>query len=108
MFERLKRADKILYWIVMVAAILWLLIGVIGAIDGGIGMLLIGVFCAAFLILGYYIAGLFYFIAVDKGYNSRAYLWLCFSITLVGYLLVVAMPDRGNTQQVVSEELPDL
>ena len=108
MFERLKKTDKVLFWIVMVAAVLWLLIGIIGSFTGGIGILLIGVFFAAILFFGYYIAGLFYFIAVDKGYSSKVYLHLCFWITIVGFLLVIAMPDRGGNPQYANDELPDL
>ena len=108
MFGKLKKADKVLYWIVMVAAILWLLIGIIGSFAGGIGVLLTGVFIAASLILEYYIAGLFYFIAADKGYNRKVYLHLCFWVTIVGYLLVIAMPDRGGDPQFANDELPDL
>lgn len=108
MFEKLKKTDKVLFWIVMVAVICWLLIGIIGAFSGGIGVLLIGVILAAVLLLDYLIAGLFYFIAVDKGYNKKVYLHLCFWLGLVGYLLIIAMPDRGSNQQIANDELPDL
>ena len=108
MFGKLKKTDKVLFWLVMVTAILWLLIGIIGAFAEGIGMLLIGVFFATYFIFEYYLAGLFYFIAVDKGYTEKVYLWLCFWIGLIGYMLVIAMPNRGSNPQFANDELPDL
>lgn len=109
MFKKLQKTDNVLYWIVMVAAALWLVIGQIASFGGGIGMLLIGAALAAYLILGYYIAGLFYYIAVDKGYSGKVYLHLCYWLSIVGYLLVIAMPDRGGVQRLdAADELPDL
>ena len=109
MFKKLQKTDNVLYWIVMVAAVLWLVLGLIASFGGGIGMLLSGVLIAACLILEYYIAGLFYYIAVDKGYSGKVYLHLCFWIPVVGYLLVIAMPDRGGVQRLETiDELPEL
>lgn len=34
--------------------------------------------------------------AVDKGYTDRKYFWLCLLLPPVGYLLVIALPDRGD------------
>ena len=58
--------------------------------------------------LEWYIANQFYAVAKAKGHSDRKYLWICFWLTVVGYLLVIALPDRGNTPQVISDELPDL
>ena len=35
-------------------------------------------------------------------------IWLPFWLGIIGYLLVIALPDRGNTPKAVSGELPDL
>ena len=58
--------------------------------------------------LDWYIAKQFEEVAQKKGHTQKKYFWLCFLLAAVGYLLVVALPDRGNTQQVASDELPDL
>lgn len=44
----------------------------------------------------YFIAKTFYLIAIDKGYFSMSYFWFCFIFGIVGYIMVAAMPDRGN------------
>lgn len=50
----------------------------------------------------------FYIAVQAKGYSEKKYLWICFLLGIVGYLLVVALPDRGNTPKAISDELPDL
>lgn len=47
-------------------------------------------------------------IAEEKGYNCTEYADLCFIFTIIGYLMVIALPDRGNQNKVISDELPDL
>ena len=84
MFKKLKKVDSKLFWLGMVLAGLWVIYGLLG-IGGAFGVL-----------LNYYIAGLFYFIAVDKGYHAKVYLWIATLFGFVGYLLIIAMPDRGN------------
>lgn len=37
-------------------------------------------------------------IAVMKGYPEGGYFGWCFWLGIVGYLMVIALPDRGNTQ----------
>ena len=106
MFEKLKKADSVLFWLIMIAVGLWLIFGLLGFNEGY--PLLIGIGCAVGLLVSYYVAGLFYFIAVDKGYSAKVYLWIATLFGFVGYLLIVAMPDRGNNPQIVSDELPDL
>ena len=56
----------------------------------------------------WYIAKQFSEVAKAKGYHDNKYFWICFLLTWVGYLLVIALPDRGNTSKPVSDELPDL
>lgn len=71
-------------------------------------VLLILIVVAIVLWIQYLIAKEFYLAAQAKGYAEKKYLWLCFLLGAVGYLLVIALPDRGNTPKAVSDELPDL
>ena len=64
--------------------------------------------CLFFLVIAYLIANEFYKVAQAKGYSEKKYLWLSFWLGIIGYLLVIALPDRGNTPKAVSDELPDL
>ena len=50
------------------------------------------------LVILYYIAKQFYAVAVDKGHPERKYFHICFWLGLVGYLLVIALPDRNRAQ----------
>ena len=67
--------------------------------------LLIG---AVLIFLDFLIAGWFFEAAKEKGYHDSKYFWICFWLSFAGYLLVIALPDRGNAPQAVSDELPDL
>lgn len=60
------------------------------------GNLLILLAIAFVLLIDYLIAKEFYNIAQEKGYTSQKYLWLPFLLGLVGYLLVIALPDRKH------------
>ena len=60
------------------------------------------------LILSYFIAKWFFEVAEEKGYHSQKYFWICFWLGWIGWLLVCALPDRGNNSQVQFDELPDL
>ena len=61
-----------------------------------------------FIWIDWYIAEQFYQAAQAKGYGEKKYLWICFWLTWAGYLLVIALPGRGNQTPVISDELPDL
>ena len=63
---------------------------------------------AAFIVLDYFIAKWFFEAAEEKGYHDKKYFWICFWLGWVGWVLVCALPDRGNTPQVCPDELPDL
>lgn len=65
------------------------------------------VIAAAIWIL-WLVAKEFYVVAKEKGYYEKKYLWICFLLGVIGYLLVVALPDRGNATTAISDELPDL
>ena len=70
----------------------------------------LGVLIGVCLVLwiDWYMAKQFYEVAKAKGYYERKYLWICFWMTFAGYLLVIALPDRGNAVKEISDELPDL
>ena len=64
---------------------------------------------AACLVINWFAAGEFYKIAEDKGYHGRKYFWWAFLLPGVGYLLIVAMPDRGREPRVIlNDDLPEL
>ena len=67
---------------------------------------LIGIAVAIWI--DWYIAKQFQEVAKAKGYHASKYFWICFWLGFVGYLLVIALPDRGNIVPVISDELPDL
>lgn len=46
--------------------------------------------------IAWYIANCFYEIACMKGFYEKCYFWIPFFLGIVGYLLVVALPDRKN------------
>jgi hypothetical protein len=47
-------------------------------------------------------------VASEKGYTSKKYYWICLLLGIAGYILVCALPDRGNRTSAISDELPDL
>ena len=63
---------------------------------------------AALIVLTYYISKWFFEAAEEKGYHDKKYFWICFWLGVVGWILVCALPDRGNSSQVCPDELPDL
>lgn len=48
------------------------------------------------IILDCIISEQFYRCAVAKGFEERKYFWYSFLFGLAGYLLVIALPDRGD------------
>ena len=65
----------------------------------------------AAIAISWFVAQEFYKAALMKGWNSKKYFWLSFLLGPVGYLLVVALPDRGEVKHMsvmVSDDLPEL
>lgn len=58
--------------------------------------------------LNWYLAGQFYDVAKMKGHRERKYFWLSFLLGMVGWLLVIALPDWGHTASAAADELPEL
>lgn len=61
------------------------------------------------LVISYLIANEFYQIAIMKGFNESKYLWISFFLGMIGYLLVIALPDKSIKSEKVSvDEIPEL
>lgn len=59
------------------------------------------------LAIQFFLAEEFYKVAVMKGYDEKRYLWLSFLFGLVGYLLVIALPQKA-TSLMSDDELPEM
>ena len=55
-----------------------------------------------------YIANCFYEIACMKGFRDKRYFWLPFLLGIIGYLLVVALPDRNKETATPAKPAPPL
>jgi len=62
----------------------------------------------ALLYLQYIIAKEFYSAAVTKGYSNKKYLWYCFFLGMIGYLMVIALPNKIVTTNQSADELPEI
>lgn len=60
------------------------------------------------IVLAVYIANRFSDVAAMKGHTERKYFWICLWLGWIGYLLVIALPDRSNTATSIADELPEL
>ena len=67
------------------------------------------VFLAA-LAVSYFVALEFHKAATARGWPQRKYFWICFLLPPAGYLLVLALPDRGGPALGAydSDDLPEL
>lgn len=74
----------------------------------GILVIVYLIVAAAIIWLLWYLAKQFEEAAQKKGYTDKKYFWMCFLLGTIGYLLVIALPDRGDSHQAAIEELPDL
>ena len=73
--------------------------------------MLIGlIFTGSILVLcvDFIIAYDFYEAAIHKGYEDTKYFWYSFILGVVGYLLVIALPDKTVSQRNYDDELPEL
>ncbi|MEF9879718.1 MAG: hypothetical protein RSE58_08740 [Clostridia bacterium] len=61
---------------------------------------------AIFLVINVLIAGEFANIAEEKGFERRRYWHFCFWLSFVGYLIVIALPNRKLAE--LSKALTDL
>ena len=72
------------------------------------GAFVVLIACAIGLAIHWYLANQFLAIAEEKGFNDRKYLWICFWLGVAGWIMVCALPDRGNHVPAIFDELPDL
>ncbi len=70
-------------------------------------VLILIIICLALFFLYFYLALEFYDVAKMKGFTSKKYFWLPF-LTIPGYLLIIALPDRNQVQQQNDSQLPKL
>ena len=68
------------------------------------------VLALALLAVHYYVAEEFYKIAKMKGWPQKKYRLMALLLWLIGYLLIMALPDRTGESMtaVVSDDLPKL
>ena len=64
----------------------------------------------AYIIICLLIAFQFHEIAKAKGFDSIKYFWFPFLFGIAGYLLIIALPDRGRTSDntYAADELPEI
>ena len=62
------------------------------------------------LVVSFLVAREFYKAAVARGWPQKKYFWICFLLPIAGYLLIIALPDRGGPAlgSFVSGDLPEL
>lgn len=70
-----------------------------------IGLLLL-IPILALLLLDYFVADEYRMIAQKKGYCGRKYFWWSFFLGFVGYLMVVALPERNRPWGEKTPECP--
>ena len=58
------------------------------------------------LVIDWIISHEFASIAADKGYSESRYFWYCFIFGIFGYLMVIALPDRGHANVPTSPATP--
>lgn len=72
-------------------------------------VVLIIVGAIAFIVIDALISGQFMNIAASKGDDSWKYFWFCFLFGVVGYLMVIALPDmKARSVQPKTEPLTQL
>ncbi len=118
MLERIKQGDMWLYKFVLIVmvvlcAVALIIVTLIMSLEGDFRLALIPIGSAVVLCgglyLNYFISGLFYLSACDKGYDSVVFSRIPFFLGAVGYILICALPDRGGVKSEENDdELPEL
>ena len=97
----LKNIIKAIIVILFVVGIICLLVGIDDDDALIAGCVIAGT--AIVLWINYALATYFYYVATEKGYYEACYLWIPFLLSAIGYILVAALPDRGNGTKTVSK-----
>lgn len=73
--------------------------------DSSFGILLVYlIIVAVALYIDYLIANEFYNIAKQKGYETKKYFWFCFWLGIVGYLMVIALPNLKDNATAIEDK----
>ena len=72
------------------------------------GTIIVGVILG--LVVSFFVAREFYKASVARGWPQKKYFWICVLLPIIGYLLIIALPDRGGPAlgSFVSDDLPEL
>lgn len=68
------------------------------------------IFLLFLLAVHFFVAAEFYRVAVMKGWSEKKYLIMAIFLWVIGYMLIIALPDRGGygRKAVESDDLPDI
>ena len=71
---------------------------------------LIGIAVIAILAVHFFVSVEFYKAAAMKGWPQKKYFYMALALWFVGYLLIIALPDRGGSgvRAVEISDLPEL
>lgn len=58
------------------------------------------------LVISWLVAKQFAEVAEMKKHDDGKYFWICFFLGVVGYLLVIALPDRGRQEVRMEQPAP--
>ncbi|MBE6686847.1 MAG: hypothetical protein E7591_06400 [Ruminococcaceae bacterium] len=84
--------------ILVISFILFLIFAISEGFAVGASILGSGIGLSIGLFIDYYIAGCFGLVAEDKGYDASFFIRFSFIFTMIGYILVAALPDRGDNE----------
>ena len=74
----------------------------------GDSILIVLIGAIIYFVIAHCIATDFYEIAKKKGHFEKKYYWWTFLCGLVGYLMVVALPDNSDKEEINDDELPEI
>ena len=71
---------------------------------------LIGIAVIAVLAVHFFVSVEFYKAAAMKGWPHKKYFYMALGLWIVGYMLIIALPDRGGSgvRAVEISDLPEL
>lgn len=67
-------------------------------------MSIIVLFLICILVFNYFMAEEFYEVSMMKGFLEKKYFWICFFLGIIGYLLVISLPDRAEVKKETAQE----